>query len=69
MAHLPRILYIRVLSKDGDSPDVTWAESDGLWNLKLICLPAMQLSLETSQPNNSRIWCYLDCQIDAKLLT
>jgi len=33
------------------------------------CLPAMQLSLETSQPNNWGIWCYLDCQVDAKLST
>ena len=40
-----------------------------LWKLKLKCLPAMQLSLETSQPNNWRIWCYFDCQIDAKLST
>jgi len=30
VAHLPQILYIRVLSKHGDSPAVTWAESDGL---------------------------------------
>jgi len=69
VAHLPRILYIRVLSKHGDSPAVTWAESDGSWKLQLLCLSAMQLSLETSQPNNWRIWCYMECQIDAKLST
>jgi len=36
----------------GDSPAITSAESDVLWKLKLMCLSAMQLSLETSQPNN-----------------
>jgi len=64
VAHLPQILYIRVLSKHGDSPAITWAESDRLWKLKLMCLLAMQLSPETSQPNNWRIWCYSDCQND-----
>jgi len=48
LAHLPRILYTRVLSKHGDSPAVTWAESDVSWKLKLMCLPAMLLSPETS---------------------
>jgi len=52
VAHLPRILYIRALSKHGDNPAVTWAESGVLWKLKLKCLPDMQLSLETSQANN-----------------
>jgi len=55
VAHLPRILYIRVLSKHGDSPAVTWAESDELWKLELMCLLAMQLSLETSRPKSSLI--------------
>jgi len=41
VAHLPQILYIRVLSKHTDSPAVTWAESDILWKLKVMCLPAM----------------------------
>jgi len=41
-----------MLYKHGDSPAVTIAESDGLWKLKLMCLPALQLSLETYQPNN-----------------
>jgi len=52
VAHLQRILYIRVLSKQGDSRTITRAEYDGLWKLKLMYLPAMQLSLETSQPSN-----------------
>ena len=52
VANFLRIIYIRVLSKHGDSPAITWAESDGLWKLQLMCLPAMQLSLDTSQPNN-----------------
>jgi len=43
VAHLPRILYNRVLSKHGDSPAVIWAESDELWKLELMCLLAMQL--------------------------
>jgi len=66
VACLPQILYIRVLSKHGDNPAVTWAESDELWKLQLMRMSAMQLSLETS-PNNWWIWCYLDCQTDAKL--
>jgi len=69
VAHLPQILYIHVLSKHNDSPAVTWAESDGLWKLNLMCLPTMQLSLETSQSDNWRIWCYMDCQIDARVST
>jgi len=34
VAHLPRILYIRVLSKHGDSPAVTWLNlmDCGSWN-------------------------------------
>jgi len=52
VAHLPQILHIYVLSKHCDSPAITWAESDVLGKLKLKCLPAMQLSLETSQPSN-----------------
>jgi len=62
-------LIYSCLSKHSNSPAVTWAESAGLWKLILKCLPDMQLSLDTSQPNNWRIWCYLFCQIDAKLST
>jgi len=32
-AHLPRIWYIRVKSKDGESPAITWAEFDTLCKL------------------------------------
>jgi len=69
VAQLPRILSICVLSKHSDSPAVTWAESDGLWKLKLMCLPVCNLALKLLSQNNWRIWWYLDCQIDAKLST
>jgi len=69
VAHLPRILYVRVLSKHGDSPAVTWVESDILWKLRLKCLPAVQLGLETYRPNKWKDLMLLHCQIDAKLST
>jgi len=45
MKYLPRILYVRILSKHGDSPAVTCGESDVLWKLRLSVCRLCNLAL------------------------